>query len=397
VRAGIALGVLGLATIAGGIVSACTQLLGIESLRDGGVRDGGVLEEGGPPSGDAADGSTGRPDSGVTDSCATGCDAQCLDGASTQSVVLFGGCGNINSNFDCQDPLGDTWTWNGTSWTPQDEDAGPTPQARFGASIATLNGKAVLFGGCGAPDCLASAPLGDTWTWDGTNWTQNISEGDSGPRARYSASMATFGNIVVLFGGSVPSSSDGGTLVSLDDMWTWDGAVWMRQSIQTPNGRNSASMATLADVVVLFGGFGNSGSFLNDTWTWNGTGNWIMDETGPVSARSNALTATLGGDLFLFGGVEQPQFPPFDDTWTYTVAQPEWMHVDDVSPPFGYASAATLNSSTAVLFGGRNSDGGTLSDATWTWNGINTNWSQAEAGTAPPPRILAAMATVGCP
>ena len=55
--------------------------------------------------------------------------------------------------------------------------------------------------------------------------------------------------------------------------WTWDGSTWTRQhpAISPTPGRCGASMAYDATTgnIVLFGGEGNSGSFLfRDTWTW---------------------------------------------------------------------------------------------------------------------------------
>jgi len=53
--------------------------------------------------------------------------------------------------------------------------------------MATLNGTVVLFGGCPTIDC--SAPLSDTWTWNGTGWTQI---GVTGPSARDGHAMAAW-------------------------------------------------------------------------------------------------------------------------------------------------------------------------------------------------------------
>jgi hypothetical protein len=70
-------------------------------------------------------------------------------------------------------------------------------------------GKVVLFGGW-----TPSGALGDTWTWDGSTWTRQASA--VSPPARRSAAMAddaATGN-VVLFGGSDCCGQ-------LDSTWTW--------------------------------------------------------------------------------------------------------------------------------------------------------------------------------
>ncbi|MCL2450992.1 MAG: hypothetical protein FWD17_18770, partial [Polyangiaceae bacterium] len=63
--------------------------------------------------------------------------------------------------------------------------------------------------------------LNDTWTFDGTSWTQvSVS---SSPPARMYVAMAPLGNQVVLFGGYDSTSN-------LNDTWTFDGTAWMQVS-----------------------------------------------------------------------------------------------------------------------------------------------------------------------
>jgi N-acetylneuraminic acid mutarotase len=110
--------------------------------------------------------------------------------------------------------------------------------------MATLNDVIVLFGG------IDEVLLGDTWTWDGATWTQ---QSLSGPSPRSNAAMATVGNQVMLFGGS-RGSECGEAACWGDDTWTWDGTGWTRQSVAGPSGRLGASMAAFGGTAVLFGG-----------------------------------------------------------------------------------------------------------------------------------------------
>jgi hypothetical protein len=72
-------------------------------------------------------------------------------------VVLFGGA----DNSAC---IGETWAWNGTSWTLL-STSGPPPRTRFGMAYDSARGRVMLFGGrCGID--------GDTWEWDGAFWIQ---------------------------------------------------------------------------------------------------------------------------------------------------------------------------------------------------------------------------------
>src|SRR5438093_448817 len=90
-------------------------------------------------------------------------------------VTLFGGRGGSS--------LGDTWEWEGTTWT-QRASSGPSPRSGHAMAYDEVRGRVVLFGGSNG-----SYPyrLTDTWEWDGTTWTQQAT---SGPVARYASSMA---------------------------------------------------------------------------------------------------------------------------------------------------------------------------------------------------------------
>ena len=61
-------------------------------------------------------------------------------------------------------------------------------------------GTIVLFGGVNG-----SAVLGDTWSWNGSNWTQLASAGSGSPPTRDNASAAydTVHEAIVLFGGDI--------------------------------------------------------------------------------------------------------------------------------------------------------------------------------------------------
>jgi hypothetical protein len=89
------------------------------------------------------------------------------------------------------------------------------PPARWNAvmSYDPVQDKVLLFGGCGP---LGIPTYGDTWIWDGSNWTEFISANPPAPRIAES-SFATdlkFGEIV-LFGGAPFSGPFFG------DTWVW--------------------------------------------------------------------------------------------------------------------------------------------------------------------------------
>ncbi len=81
--------------------------------------------------------------------------------------------------------LSDTWVWTSSGWA---QSTATGPPARSGAAISTdeVNGTTVLFGGESTP--AASTPaglLGDTWVWDGATWTR--AKPGASPSARVGA------------------------------------------------------------------------------------------------------------------------------------------------------------------------------------------------------------------
>ncbi len=77
-------------------------------------------------------------------------------------AVLFGG-------FDGYGTKRDTWTWDGKQWLQVQTDV--SPPARMGGAFIydPVPHVSVLFGG-GAPG--GTDELCDTWTFDGSRWTQ---------------------------------------------------------------------------------------------------------------------------------------------------------------------------------------------------------------------------------
>ena len=131
----------------------------------------------------------------------------------------------------------------------------------------------MVFGGEG----IDFDPLGDTWAYDGSSWTQ-LSPAHS-PSPRRGAVAAAYDGKMVLFGGDVisPSTQD---WLSVDETWVWDGTDWTQQQpSQSPPPRSFAAMAA-AGKVVLFGG-GNFGGDFDGSRRHVDVGRDELDRTGP--------------------------------------------------------------------------------------------------------------------
>ncbi len=181
-------------------------------------------------------------------------------------LVLFGGFSANGSSFT---NYGDTWTFDGSAWTQLNVTG---PSGRDQAVMAPLGGKLVLFGGVGG----ANTDLGDTWTFDGTTWNE-LSV--TGPSARTYSVMQPLDGKLVMFGGLVQGT--GGHNSPLSDTWTWDGSAWTQLNVTGPSARSVAVMTPLDGKLVLFGGEDVNGTALSDTWTWDGNAWAQVNVSGP--------------------------------------------------------------------------------------------------------------------
>lgn len=214
--------------------------------------------------------------------------------------------------------LNDTWLWDGTDWTPVPPIG---PSGRYGHAMAfdSAHGQVVLFGGADANGSSVPTPLADTWVWDGHKWTQKFPQ--ASPSARFQHAMAydSAHGQVVLYGGFTSNNFTS----ALGDTWLWDGSNWTQASPQTsPSARAEHAMVydSAHGQVVLFGGVGGTGT-VGDTWTWEGS-SWTQGspEASPPARSQHAMAYDSAHDqVVLFGGASAGFPPVLGDTWSYGV------------------------------------------------------------------------------
>src|SRR5581483_9219955 len=241
-----------------------------------------------------------------------------------QQAVLFGGYDG--SGFD-----NDTWTWNGSTWTQQ--HPATSPPARMWTQMAydQATQTVILFGG----GTTTSPVMNDTWSWNGTTWTQ-LSPATS-PPGRASAAMTYDAQTaqVVLFGGGGYTPGVGAS--DLGDTWTFNGTTWTQvTATPSPAARSGARAAydAVNHAVVLFGGQQQSGTFLGDTWTFNGSAWTQQSPAAAPSARSYEYLAADGGlpGVVLFGGYD-PTMGDMADTWRWDGTG--WAVASGIASPTG--------------------------------------------------------------
>jgi hypothetical protein len=219
-------------------------------------------------------------------------------------TVLFGGTATAG-------PLGDTWEWDGSDWT-QIQDVGPSARSGHAMAFDSDQQRTLLFGG------LASGGMiGDTWQWDGTAWTQVE---DTGPPVRELHGMvyATNRKRTVVFGG------EDGSGTTLSDTWEWDSTHWTHEQDIGP-ARQGLSIAFMGSSTALFGGLNGataeSAMVAGDTWEWDGS-HWVeVQDMGPQARWLHAMVFDSARNrLVLVGGTTTlARDTALGDTWEATV------------------------------------------------------------------------------
>jgi hypothetical protein len=216
-----------------------------------------------------------------------------------QRIVLFGGL----SSDQVGSGLAETWEWDGSDWVQVTTAAAPTPRGVHGAlAYDSARRRVVLRGGGTFP---GQAVFGDTWEYDGSNWTEVAGAGPSGrvaPAIVYDKARSQ----VLLFGGGTWGPYSG-------DTWAWNGSSWTQLSPgASPSARQSARLVydPTRSLALLFGG--DDGSLLRDLWEWNGSSWTKADDQGPSERCCYAYAHDPSRRaLVLYGG-------PDNQTWVFS-------------------------------------------------------------------------------
>jgi hypothetical protein len=188
-----------------------------------------------------------------------------------KKIVFFGGFDNTTNGY-----LDQTWTYDGTVWSQVKKNP---PPSRSHASMwydPTLK-KTVLYGGLGritSTDRLTR--YSDMWSFDGNGWTAVTPATTPGMRYGAQVTIDPKTNHVLLFGGiRVDTDSlNNQVQVYANDMWDWDGTAWTKVATATvPPARENFGLALdpIRNEIIMFAGY--SGFYLSDLWSYS-NGNW---------------------------------------------------------------------------------------------------------------------------
>ena len=224
-------------------------------------------------------------------------------------VVLFGGLSE-NGSGDSK-----TWVWNGATWTQVFAATNPPPRDLAAMTYDSVRGETVMFAG---RDLRSGSLLDDTWLWDGVNWTQAFPAAHPAARIAHAITFDASRAEVLLFGGRLAAFPS-----SFGDTWVWNGVNWTERFPATrppPTGGHALVYEVVGVQVILFGGYDNGAFSRSDTWSWNGT-DWtqLVPGTSPPARTNHAMAYdSIFREIVLFGGGSAPGADTnFNDTWVF--------------------------------------------------------------------------------
>ena len=146
------------------------------------------------------------------------------------------------------------------SWVELVPDTTDSPSSRSGHSLVFFEGCLYLFGG--KDEYSASNELWQYHT-EATVWTKLSYSGRKPPRL-YNHSAVLYDRKLFIFGGSLGSSFS---------LWVFDFSIfeWEKyeSTLNWPDNRHSQSVATLNNMVYLYGGYTYLGLESEELWTYD--------------------------------------------------------------------------------------------------------------------------------
>jgi MYXO-CTERM domain-containing protein len=224
-----------------------------------------------------------------------------------KKVLLFGGNGPAGTNWA---DLSDTWEWDGTVWVEKKPSAHPSPRSDAPMAFDAAHGEVLLHGGLAA-DANGALPLGDTWTWNGSNWTKRTPASAPGPRNGFGLAYHPRRKQILLYGGGAETGG-------LFDTWEWNTSNWFeRAPAHNPGIKDRYALAGAGgrQRLLLFGG---TPGYSNEVWEWTGL-DWerptISGSSPPGRASPAMVYDAARGEYVMFGGYDGSK--TFSDTWVF--------------------------------------------------------------------------------
>ncbi len=220
-------------------------------------------------------------------------------------------------------PQNDTWTFDGSTWTNHGTSASLTPRTQPAISYAPALGT-VLFGGGIYPTTYHD----DTFVFSNSQWLPALVFGaPPPPRMGHDMVWASNWNRTVMFGGY-----NGSTLGDSWSMTTVSSVVlWTQMAVQgaiPPRQSHAMAFDQRRDRLVVFGGADANGQFLGDTWELVPAGpGWQWIQRTPTQSPPRRWQHKMDYDpargvVVMTGGYGNPQCGQYcashlNDVWEY--------------------------------------------------------------------------------
>lgn len=258
-------------------------------------------------------------------------------------IIMFGG-GNVYHHG-----LGnnaETWEYVGGNWNQL--APATSPSARRYHSMVWDGTQVILHGGHSTVD------LQDTWTFDGTTWT-DVTPGGTKPSVRYRHLAVWDGTRMLIYGGVTVFQ-----LVS-KDTWEFESGAWTQL---TPTNY----IPNVQHVGTPLSDDGRAGM----TGVWDGT---------RILTFSGYSDGGAGGE-FTSSGYQEPG----GGTWQYATA--DWSQVGPATNPdarFDHGFCITDDDQKLLMYGGNvtrvSQDGNGFINETWQYDG--SDWTELSATINP--------------
>ena len=118
-----------------------------------------------------------------------------------------------------------------------------------------------------------------------------------------------------------------------------------------PSGRFGHGAAVTNDIMYIFGGFGDTGKFLNDMYSFDFTSNSLstIPVSNQISSRFSVSMEACGNKVFLFGG--ETINDSFWDVWELDVLSGIWRFLGSLGQEARSAASTRLTNRLVVQGG----------------------------------------------
>jgi hypothetical protein len=188
-----------------------------------------------------------------------------------------------------QTGAGDTWEWDGQDWTQVSIGSGPARRWDHCMTYDAARRATLVYGGWedldGSPN-----PLRDTWAFDGTTWTRLL-PGDPFSSPDPVCSLAYDAKLGLTYG----FEYRGGSIRS----FVFDGSMWSLLAVANPpTARGPAVYDVEDDTILAFVG-DRTGGYVSETWYFNPPP--VQGPNRPVVSAVTPNVGTVGTDVTISG------------------------------------------------------------------------------------------------